>query len=115
MNILTQAVDELSEKASPIKIIPSIKMEISTSAKSLYKIVELAMLLISLPIALVIPPLAIPSTYHIGVNVETLFGLLTEITNLAGLCFGQEKTVKCKLMTMNRADKCALLAARFIG
>ncbi len=88
-NILTQAVDELSESQSYKGLFHQHKDgDPLPSAKSLYKIVELAR-------AIIFPGYFGNSTvnshtinYHIGVNVETLFGLLTEQI-LAGLCFGQ--------------------------
>lgn len=102
--ILTQAVDELSESQSYKGLFHQHKDgDPLPSAKSLYKIVELAR-------AIIFPGYFGNSTvnshtinYHIGVNVETLFGLLTEQI-LAGLCFGQENS-KMQPMTMNRAEK----------
>ena len=78
-NILTQAVDELSESQSYKGLFHQHKDgDPLPSAKSLYKIVELAR-------AIIFPGYFGNSTvnshtinYHIGVNVETLFGLLTE-------------------------------------
>src|SRR5699024_12000418 len=78
-NILTQAVDELSESQSYKGLFHQHKDgDPLPSAKSLYKIVELAR-------AIIFPGYFGNSTvnshtinYHIGVNVETLFGLLTD-------------------------------------
>ena len=85
------------------------------SAKSLYKIVELAR-------SILFPGYFGNSTinshtitYHIGVNVENLFDLLTDQIQ-AGLCFGQENNNN---ENTNNNEPCretaALLAARFIS
>ena len=52
--------------------------------------------------------------YHIGVNVETLFGLLTEQI-LAGLCFGQENSKNATDDNEPCRETASLLAARFIS
>ena len=104
--ILTQAVDELSDSQSYKGLFHQHKDgDPLPSAKSLYKIVELARsILFSHTI-----------TYHIGVNVENLFDLLTDQIQ-AGLCFGQENNNN---ENTNNNEPCretaALLAARFIS
>ena len=88
--ILTQAVDELSDSQSYKGLFHQHKDgDPLPSAKSLYKIVELAR-------SILFPGYFGNSTinshtitYHIGVNVENLFDLLTDQIQ-AGLCFGQE-------------------------
>ena len=52
-------------------------------------------------------------TYHIGVNIERLYALLTEQI-LAGLCFEAAKQAGCKECETNR-DKSIELAGQFIG
>lgn len=51
-------------------------------------------------------------TYHIGVNVERLFDLLTEQI-LAGLCFGSDD--ECSCCTELQREEAASIAARFIS
>ena len=51
-------------------------------------------------------------TYHIGVNVERLFDLLTEQI-LAGLCFAGDG--ECNCCTELQREEAALLAAKFIS
>jgi serine O-acetyltransferase len=114
-NILTQAVDELSESQSYKGLFHQHKDgDPLPSAKSLYKIVELAR-------AIIFPGYFGNSTvnshtinYHIGVNVETLFGLLTEQI-LAGLCFGQENSKNATDDNEPCRETASLLAARFIS
>ena len=114
-NILTQAVDELSESQSYKGLFHQHKDgDPLPSAKSLYKIVELAR-------AIIFPGYFGNSTvnshtinYHIGVNVETLFGLLTEQI-LAGLCFGQENSKNATDDNEPCRETASLLAARFIN
>ena len=113
--ILTQAVDELSESQSYKGLFHQHKDgDPLPSAKSLYKIVELAR-------AIIFPGYFGNSTvnshtinYHIGVNVETLFGLLTEQI-LAGLCFGQENSKNATDDNEPCRETASLLAARFIS
>ena len=113
--ILTQAVDELSESQSYKGLFHQHKDgDPLPSAKSLYKIVELAR-------AIIFPGYFGNSTvnshtinYHIGVNVETLFGLLTEQI-LAGLCFGQENSKNATDNNEPCRETASLLAARFIS
>lgn len=110
--ILTQAVDELSDSQSYHQHKDGDPLP---SAKSLYKIVELAR-------SILFPGYFGNSTinshtitYHIGVNVENLFDLLTDQIQ-AGLCFGQENNNN---ENTNNNEPCretaALLAARFIS
>lgn len=114
-NILTQAVDELYESQSYKGLFHQHKDgDPLPSAKSLYKIVELAR-------AIIFPGYFGNSTvnshtinYHIGVNVETLFGLLTEQI-LAGLCFGQENSKNATDDNEPCRETASLLAARFIS
>ena len=114
--ILTQAVDELSDSQSYKGLFHQHKDgDPLPSAKSLYKIVELAR-------SILFPGYFGNSTinshtitYHIGVNVENLFDLLTDQIQ-AGLCFGQENNNN---ENTNNNEPCretaALLAARFIS
>ena len=100
-HILTQAVDELSESES----LPS--------AKVLYEIIELSR-------AILFPGYYGNSTinsrtinYHIGVNIEKLFDLLTEQI-LAGLCFSTAEG-DCNVCSESRREEAARLAANFIS
>ena len=114
--ILTQAVDELSDSQSYKGLFHQHKDgDPLPSAKSLYKIVELAR-------SILFPGYFGNSTinshtitYHIGVIVENLFDLLTDQIQ-AGLCFGQENNNN---ENTNNNEPCretaALLAARFIS
>ncbi len=87
-HILTQAVDELSESESYKGLMHQHKDgEPLPSAKMLQDIIDLSR-------AIIFPGYFGNSTvnsrtinYHIGVNVEKLFGLLTKQV-MAGLCFG---------------------------
>ena len=89
-HILTQAVDELSESESYKGLFHQhTDGNPLPSAKALCDIIELAR-------AIIFPGYFGNSTvnsrtvtYHIGVNVERLFDLLTEQI-LAGLCFGSD-------------------------
>ena len=112
--ILTQAVDELSDIQSYKGLFHQHK-DGDPLPKSLYKIVELAR-------SILFPGYFGNSTinshtitYHIGVNVENLFDLLTDQIQ-AGLCFGQENNNN---ENTNNNEPCretaALLAARFIS
>lgn len=111
-HILTQAVDELSESESYKGLFHQHRDgEPLPSAKVLYEIIELLR-------AILFPGYYGNSTvnsrtinYHIGVNIETLFGLLSEQI-LAGLCFG--KGDQCEGISSMR-EKAAILAAEFIS
>ena len=104
-NILTQAVDELSESQSYKGLFHQHKDgDPLPSAKSLYKIVELAR-------AIIFPGYFGNSTvnshtinYHIGVNVETPVRP-ADRTNSGRTLLPDRKTVKMQPMTMNRAEK----------
>ena len=93
-HILTQAVDELSESESYKGLFHQHKDgEPLPSAKVLYEIIELSR-------AILFPGYYGNSTinsrtinYHIGVNIEKLFDLLTEQI-LAGLCFSTEEAAR---------------------
>lgn len=111
-HILTQTVDELSDSQSYKGLFHQHKDgEPLPSAKILYEIVELAR-------AILFPGYYGNSTinshtvnYHIGVNIEKLFGLLTEQI-LAGLCFGSgEESEEC---TDSKREQAARIAAGFI-
>ena len=88
-HILTQAVDELSESESYKGLFHQHKDgEPLPSAKVLYEIIELSR-------SILFPGYYGNSTinsrtinYHIGVNIEKLFDLLTESKSLPELCFG---------------------------
>ena len=94
-HILTQAVDELSESESYKGLFHQhTDGNPLPSAKALCDIIELAR-------AIIFPGYFGNSTvnsrtvtYHIGVNVERLFDLLTEQI-LAGLCFGSDDEGSC--------------------
>ena len=109
-HILIQAVDELSESESYKGLFHQhTDGNPLPSAKALRDIVELAR-------AIIFPGYFGNSTvnsntvkYHIGVNAERLYDLLTQQI-LAGLCFGDE--CECD---GNRREEAALLAARFIS
>lgn len=113
---LTQAVSELSDNRSYEGLFHQYKDgDPLPSGKSLRRIVELAR-------EILFPGYFGNSTvhrrtinYHIGVNVEELFGLLTEQIQ-AGLCFGlennpSENTIK----KIPNRDTAASIAARFIS
>lgn len=113
---LTQAVSELSDKHSYEGLFHQYKDgNPLPSGKSLRRIVELSR-------EILFPGYFGNSTvhrrtinYHIGVNVEELFGLLTEQIQ-AGLCFGLENTPSDNVIkkTPDR-DTAASIAARFIS
>lgn len=117
--ILTQAVDELSDSQSYKGLFHQHRDgDPLPSAKSLYKIVELAR-------SILFPGYFGNSTinshtitYHIGVNVENLFDLLTDQIQ-AGLCFGQDNNNNNNNDNTGNNEPCretsALLAARFIS
>lgn len=112
-HILTQAVDELSESESYKGLMHQHKDgEPLPSAKILQDIIELSR-------AILFPGYFGNSTvnsrtinYHIGVNVEKLFGLLTKQI-MAGLCFGSVE--KCESCCDECHTKAADLAAEFIS
>lgn len=112
-HILTQAVDELSESESYKGLFHQHKDgEPLPSAKVLQEIIELSR-------SILFPGYYGNSTvnsrtvnYHIGVNIETLFGLLSEQI-LAGLCFGNGD--ECEECTDSRREKAASFAAEFIS
>ena len=112
-HILTQAVDELSESESYKGLFHQhTDGNPLPSAKALCDIIELAR-------AIIFPGYFGNSTvnsrtvtYHIGVNVERLFDLLTEQI-LAGLCFGSDD--ECSCCTEHQREEAASIAARFIS
>ena len=112
--ILTQAVDELSESESYKGLFHQHKDgEPLPSAKVLYEIIELSR-------AILFPGYYGNSTinsrtinYHIGVNIEKLFDLLTEQI-LAGLCFSTAEG-DCNVCSESRREEAARLAANFIS
>lgn len=113
-HILTQAVDELSESESYKGLMHQHKDgEPLPSAKILQDIIELSR-------AILFPGYFGNSTvnsrtinYHIGVNVEKLFGLLTKQI-MAGLCFGSVED-RCEDCCDEYHTKAADLAAEFIS
>ena len=113
---LTQAVSELSDKHSYEGLFHQYKDgDPLPSGKSLRRIVELSR-------EILFPGYFGNSTvhrrtinYHIGVNVEELFGLLTEQIQ-AGLCFGLENTPSDNVIKkIPDRDTAASIAARFIS
>ena len=113
---LTQAVSELSDKHSYEGLFHQYKDgDPLPSGKSLRRIVELSR-------EILFPGYFGNSTvhrrtinYHIGVNLEELFGLLTEQIQ-AGLCFGLENTPSDNVIKkIPDRDTAASIAARFIS
>lgn len=112
-HILTQAVDELSESESYKGLFHQhTDGNPLPSAKALRDIIELTR-------AIIFPGYFGKSTvnsrtmtYHIGVNVERLFDLLTDQI-LAGLCFGEGED--CSGCTERQREEAASLAAEFIS
>lgn len=110
--ILTQTVNELSDSRSYEGLYQHHKEgDPLPSSESLQRIIDLIR-------SIIFPGYFGYSTvnkhtipYHIGVNVERLFNLLTEQI-LAGLCFGQENNGL--RITPNR-DTASLLATQFIS
>ena len=110
-HILTQAVDELSESESYKGLFHQHKDgEPLPSAKVLYEIIELSR-------SILFPGYYGNSTinsrtinYHIGVNIEKLFDLLTEQI-LAGLCFGTSIEGRCNACSDSKREEAARLAA----
>jgi serine O-acetyltransferase len=111
-HILTQAVEELSDSRSYEGLYQQHKEgDPLPSSQSLLKIIELVR-------AILFPGYFGHSTankhtipYHIGVNVEGLFNLLTEQIQ-AGLCFGEENN---GLKIKPNRETASLLAAQFIS
>lgn len=114
---LTQAVSELSDNRSYEGLFHQYKDgDPLPSGKSLRRIVELSR-------EILFPGYFGNSTvhrrtinYHIGVNVEELFSLLTEQIQ-AGLCFGLENTPSDNntIKKIPDRDTAASIAARFIS
>ncbi len=112
-HILTQAVDDLSESTSYKGLFHQhCDGEPFPSAKVLCKIIELIR-------AILFPGYygnsrvnRMTVNYHIGVNVETLFDLLSAQI-LAGICFGKEG--ECIECTDSKREKASRLAAIFIS
>lgn len=111
-HILTQAVDELSESDSYKDLFHQHKDgEPLPSAKELQEIVELSR-------SILFPGYFGNSTvnsrtikYHIGVNIEKLFDLLSEQI-LAGICFGD---IEESNTYESKREEAAHLAAKFIS
>lgn len=109
-HILTRTVKELSKSESYKGLMHQHRDgEPLPSAKKMEEVIELAR-------AILFPGYYGNSTlnsqtisYHIGVNVERLYGLL-EKQILAGLCFDET----CEECTQERRGKATALAARFI-
>ena len=112
-HILTQAVDELSESESYKGLFHQhIDGNPLPSAHALCKFIELAR-------SVIFPGYFGNSTvnsrtvnYHIGVNVELLFDLLTGQV-LAGLCFVDEN--ECNYCTEKQREEAARIAAHFVS
>lgn len=112
-HILTQAVDELSESESYQGLFHQHKDgEPLPSARALCDVIELAR-------SILFPGYFGNSTinsrtinYHIGVNIEKLFDLLTDQI-LAGLCFGSSE--EGEFCTESMRGESARLAADFIS
>ena len=112
-HILTQAVDELSESESYQGLFHQHKDgEPLPSARALCDVIELAR-------SILFPRYFGNSTinsrtinYHIGVNIEKLFDLLTDQI-LAGLCFGSSE--EGEFCTESMREESARLAADFIS
>lgn len=113
---LTQAVSELSDNRSYEGLFHQYKDgDPLPSGKSLRRIVELAREILFLGYFGNSTVHRRTINYHIGVNVEEVFGLLTEQIQ-AGLCFGlennpSENTIK----KIPDRDTAASIAARFIS
>lgn len=112
-HILTQAVDELSDSESYKGLFHQHKDgDPLPSALALREIIELAR-------SILFPGYFGNSTvnsrtikYHIGVNVEKLFGLLIEQI-VAGLCFCEDED--CQECTNSKRETATKLAADFIS
>lgn len=113
-DIITRAVEELSESQSYKGLFHQHRDgDPLPSAQSLLRVVDLAR-------SILFPGYYGNSTvcsqtlrYHIGVNAETLFDLLTDQI-LAGLCFGHDGDAPCQLPQADR-ETAARLAAQFVG
>ena len=112
--ILTQAVDELSDSQSYKGLFHQHKDgDPLPSAKSLYKIVELARSILfpgyygnsSVNISTI--------KYHIGVRVEKLYEKLTEQI-LAGLCFANDCESETSQELLRQRAKAGVIAAKAI-
>ncbi len=114
-HILTHAVDELSESESYKGLFQQhTDGNPLPSAQALRDIIELAR-------AIIFPGFFGNSTvnsrtvgYHIGVNVERLYDLLTGQI-LAGLCFVGDGESKSECCTENQREEAAHLSAQFIS
>ncbi|NDV65688.1 serine O-acetyltransferase EpsC [Bacteroides sp. 224] len=112
-HILTQAVDELSDSESYKGLFHQHKDgEPLPSAPVLREIIELAR-------AILFPGYYGNSTinsqtihYHIGVNIEKLFNLLTDQI-LAGLCFNVED--ECFDSTQTKRERATQIATEFVA
>lgn len=112
-HILTQTVDELSESSSYKGLFHQhTDGNPLPSAKALHDIVELSR-------TILFPGYFGNSTvnsrtikYHIGVNVERLFDLLTEQV-LAGLCFTGDG--ECNCCTELQREEAAQISAKFVS
>ncbi len=112
-HILTQAVDELSESESYKGLFHQHKDgEPLPSARALQEIIELARSILFPGYFGISTVNSRTINYHIGVNTEKLFNLLTEQV-LAGLCFGS--TEECSSCTESRREEAARIAAQFIS
>ena len=113
---LTQAVSELSDKHSYEGLFHQYKDgDPLPSGKSLRRIVELSREILFPGYFGNSPVHRRTINYHIGVNVEELFGLLTEQIQ-AGLCFGLENTPSDNVIKkIPDRDTAASIAARFIS
>lgn len=113
-HILTQAVDALSDSNSFEGLFHQHRNgDPLPSGKSLYRIIELSRAIL-FPGYFGNPRLHTHTIhYHIGVNVEELFGLLAEQIQ-AGLCFGVEHNGMATTASPCR-ETAERLAARFIS
>ena len=112
-HLLTKTVEKLSESNSYQGLFHQYKDgEPLPSGKTLHHIIDLAR-------SILFPGYFGNSTihsqtiqYHIGVNIEELFALLTEQIQ-AGLCFG-ERNIEQKKDSISCKDKAVQLAVQFI-
>ncbi|MCD8167153.1 MAG: serine acetyltransferase [Bacteroides sp.] len=112
-HILTKTVDELSDSASYKGLFHQHRDgEPIPSAKALQSIIELAR-------SIIFPGYFGKSTvnsrtinYHIGVNIEKVFGLLTNQV-LAGLCFGRGE--ECCELDSDSRECAASITAQFVS
>ncbi|MCD8262132.1 MAG: serine acetyltransferase [Bacteroides sp.] len=113
-HILTKTVDELSDSASYKGLFHQHRDgEPIPSAKALQSIIELAR-------SIIFPGYFGKSTvnsrtinYHIGVNIEKMFGLLTDQV-LAGLCFGRGEEC-CEPDSADSRECAASITAQFVS